>query len=234
MMTTAPWMIAHPFAGLAITLGLYATVCWLWRWLGEPALLHPILTAAALLALGLMVSGLDYQVYFAQVAPLHHALGAVVVLLAVPLFRRLRLIAIAGMPLGVSLLIGSLVAIATTLAAPLVTGAERSILATLAPKSVTTAVAVELSAALDGLTGITVVVVIATGIVGAAFGPWLLRLVGVDDHRAIGLALGVASHAIGTARAFQISETAGAFASIGMILNALLTMALLPLLLALA
>jgi putative effector of murein hydrolase len=233
-MTPPALLSAHPFAGIAATLAIYAAVWWLWRRLGEPALLHPILTAAALLGVGLMLGGIDYHAYFAQVAPMHHALAAVVVLLAVPLFRRLRMIRLAGVPLGVALLVGCLVAITTTVAAPLLAGAEPAVLATLAPKSVTTAVAVEISAALGGLTGITVVVVVATGIVGAAFGPWVLRLAGVDDHRAIGLALGVASHAIGTARAFQISETAGAFASIGMILNALLTMTVLPLVLLLA
>jgi putative effector of murein hydrolase len=70
--------------------------------------------------------------------------------------------------------------------------------------------------------------VISTGICGAMFGPAVLDALGVLDDRAKGFALGVASHAIGTARAFQISEVAGAFASLGMILNALLTIALVP------
>lgn len=233
-MVQTAFLSAHPFAGIATTLGVYAAVCWLWRRLGEPALLHPILTAAALLGGGLVLGDIDYDDYFATVAALHHALAAVVVLLAVPLYRRLRMIRLVGLPLGMALVVGCLVAIVTALATPVMTAADPSIVATLAPKSVTTAVAVEISAALGGLTGITVLVVVATGIMGAAFGPWVLRLAGVDDHRAIGLALGVASHAIGTARAFQISETAGAFASIGMILNALLTMAVLPLVLAVA
>ena len=80
---------------------------------------------------------------------------------------------------------------------------------------------------------ILLVIVISTGIFGAAFGPAILKLAGIEDERAAGFALGVASHAIGTARAFQISEVAGAFASLGMILNALLTIALVPLVLAL-
>jgi putative effector of murein hydrolase len=81
---------------------------------------------------------------------------------------------------------------------------------------------------LGGIAGLTAVIVISTGMFGGAFGPLILELGGVRDDRAKGFALGVASHAIGTARAFQISETAGAFASVGMILNALLTMALAP------
>jgi putative effector of murein hydrolase len=79
------------------------------------------------------------------------------------------------------------------------------------------------------MAGLTAVVVITTGIAGAVFGPGLLRLAGVYDERAVGFALGLASHGIGTARAFQISERTGAFATVGMILNALLTVILAPL-----
>ena len=91
------------------------------------------------------------------------------------------------------------------------------------------AVAVEITERLGGVPSLTAVVVIATGAFGAAFGPSLLAPGGVRDERAVGFALGVASHAIGTARAFQIPDSAGAFASLGMILNALLTIALVPL-----
>ncbi len=93
--------------------------------------------------------------------------------------------------------------------------------------------AVEIAQGLGGTTALTAVGVIFTGVIGAVFGPNLLRCAGVKDERAMGLALGVASHAIGTARAFEISEVAGAFASLGMILNALLAIALAPMALSL-
>jgi putative effector of murein hydrolase len=120
------------------------------------------------------------------------------------------------------------VALASALALPAVVGVGPDLVATIAPKSATTAVAVEVSDRLGGISGLTAVIVISTGIFGAAFGPLILELGRVKDDRAKGFALGVASHAIGTARAFQISETAGAFAGVGMILNALLTIALAP------
>jgi putative effector of murein hydrolase len=120
------------------------------------------------------------------------------------------------------------VALGTALALPAVMGVGDDLVATIAPKSATTAVAVKVSERLGGVAGLTAVIVISTGMFGGAFGPLILELGGVRDDRAKGFALGVASHAIGTARAFQISETAGAFASVGMILNALLTMALAP------
>lgn len=130
--------------------------------------------------------------------------------------------------MGIALLVGSVAALITALALPALNAADAILIASLAPKSTTTAVAVEVTDRLGGLPGLTAVIVISTGIFGAAFGPSILEGAGIRDERAKGFALGVASHAIGTARAFQMSETAGAFASLGMILNALLTIILAP------
>lgn len=180
----------------------------------------------------LVATGMDYGTYFDQTFLLNETLALVVVLLAVPLHRQFGLISTAGAPLACALVAGSAIAILTALALPWQTGAEGDILATLAPKSTTAAVAVEISDKLGGVAGLTAVIGISTGIFGAAFGPAILKGAGIEDERAAGFALGVASHAIGTARAFQISDVAGAFASLGMILNALLTIAMVPLVLA--
>jgi putative effector of murein hydrolase len=82
---------------------------------------------------------------------------------------------------------------------------------------------------LGGLPSLTAVLVILTGIVGAMLGPLVLNLIGVRDWAARGLAMGTASHGIGTARALQVSEVAGAFSGLAMGLNALATAILLPL-----
>jgi putative effector of murein hydrolase len=207
----------------------YALALRLNRAAGGRALAHPVLVATALVAALLHVTGLGYEAYFAQSALLHAALGLVVILLAVPLHRNAGLIRAAGGAVVAALPAGAVVALATALALPLLLQASVEVLATLAPKSVTTAVAIQLSEGLGGNAALTALVVISTGIFGAAFGPGVLAAAGVRDHRAIGLALGAASHVIGTARAFQISDTAGAFATLGMILTALLTAVLLPL-----
>ena len=119
--------------------------------------------------------------------------------------------------------VGSIAAPVTALTVPVVSGAPQEIVASIAPRSATTAVAVGISEPLGGLPGLTAVIVICSGLCGAIAGPALLARSGITDDRASGFALDLASHAIGTARAFQMSERAGAFASIGMILNALLT-----------
>lgn len=224
---------AHPLYGVLVTVAAYALANMLWHRLGMPPLLHPVLVATSLVALLLATTGMEYADYFEQAYVLNEALAVVVVLLAVPLSRQTHLIVDAGGPIVIALVAGSVLAVSSALALPVATDAGHELLATLAPKSTTAAVAVEVASQLGGAAGLTAVIVISTGIFGAVFGPTILQAVGVEDDRAKGFALGVASHAIGTARAFQISEVAGAFASLGMILNALLTVILAPMAIAL-
>lgn len=221
-------LMRQPLFAVGLTVTAYAAADLLWRRSGQAALLNPVLVATALVAGLVLLAGMPYEVYIAQAQPLDEALGLMVVLLAVPLCRRFGLIRRSGAQLLAALAVGSAVAITTALTLPVLTGAGRDLVATIAPKSATTAVAVEIAERLGGAPGLTAVIVIMTGIVGAVAGPAILEASGVRDDRAKGFALGVASHAIGTARAFQISETAGAFASLGMILNAVLTLALAP------
>lgn len=222
-------IVVHPLFGLSLTVGIYTVASVVYEHLGRPSMLHPVLTSVCMIAAVLAASGLSYHVYFAQAAPLHHALAIFVVLLAVPLVRRLPLISAARLPIFGALVIGSVVAIATALAPSAGLGMDESLMASLAPKSATAAVAVGISEKLGGIVGLAAMVAVLTGLFGAMVGPSVLAGAGVRDERAVGFAIGVAAHAIGTARAFQISETAGAFASLGMILNAMMTVALAPL-----
>ena len=228
-MTVAPplhLVAQHPLFGLALTIGVYVGAMRVHARLGRPALLHPVLISIAIVALAIRAAGLEYGQYFAQASPLHHALSVLVVLLAVPLVRQWDTIRLAGPGLPFALLFGSLVAIALAVSIPIGLGAEADLTASLAPKSATTAVAIGVAERIGGIAALTAIIAVLTGVFGAVAGPGLLAAAGIHDERAVGLAMGVASHAIGTARAFQISETAGAFASIGMVLNAVLTVAL--------
>ncbi|MEL6102589.1 MAG: LrgB family protein [Pseudomonadota bacterium] len=213
---------------IGATLAAYAVSDVVWRYAGQPALLNPVLIASALLGAVMFLIGIPYAEYAVGAAPITETLPVLAVLLAVPLCRQFNLIRSAQTAVIPTVVFGCLIALITALTLPLMTGASETVLASLAVKSSTTSVAVEIADQMGGHASITAVVVICTGVFGAACGPGLLKATGVVDHRAIGLALGVAAHAIGTARAFQISETAGAFASVGMILNALLTIALAP------
>lgn len=219
---------ANALFGLALTVAAYSVAVLIWRRAGAPALLQPVLIATLLVAMTLTLLSVDYSVYSGQTVLVNELLGGVIVLMAVPLYRQFRLLRECGLAMVFALLIGSGLAISSALMVPAMNASSMDIMATLAPKSATAAVAVEISTGFGGIASLTAVVVISTGIFGAVFGPTLLRLCSVSDERAAGFALGIASHAIGTARAFQISEVAGAFASLGMILNAVLTILLVP------
>lgn len=216
------------YFGLALTVLVYWASSVLWQRSGRAALLHPILISTLFIAAVLMVFDCGYDGYSAQSRPLMLGLGLVVVLLAVPLARNRAYLLASVQPCWVALAVGAAVSIVATLALPLSVGADPSVIPTLLPKSATAGVAVGISAEIGGLPGLTAVIVIGTSVVGASLGPAVLDLAGVADDRARGFALGVASHAIGTARALQISDTAGAFAALGMVLNALLTVLLAP------
>lgn len=225
-------ILAHPLFGILLTVAIYWAAVSAWRQLRHHPLVHPVLTATLAVAMILVVLGVQYAHYQEQTALLTAALSVVIVLLAVPLYRHAGLIIRAKGAIGISLAAGSVVAISSALALPYAAGSSAELLATLAPKSTTAAVAMEVAEKAGGLPSLAAVVVISTGIFGAVFGPAILNAIGVGDERAQGFALGVASHAIGTARAFQISGVAGAFASLGMVLNALLTIVLVPVCLA--
>ncbi len=109
-------------------------------------------------------------------------------------------------------------------------GAQAISIVSLAPKSVTAPVAMGIAEQLGGLPSLTAVIVILTGIVGAMLGPLVLNWLGIRDWSVRGLAIGTASHGIGTARAMQVNEVAGAFSGLAMGLNAVATAILLPIL----
>jgi putative effector of murein hydrolase len=216
---------AASLAALAASLAAYLLARWLHLRLGAPALLHPALVACLGLGAALALLGIDHADYFAAARPLHAALLPMTVLLAVPLHRHRALIRAALGPLAVTVAVGGGAAILLSAGPAVLAGVPEALGLTLAAKSVTTAVAVGIAERVGGIPDLAPAIVIATGIAGACLGPTVCRRLGIHDDRAVGLALGIAAHAIGTARAFQISGTAGAFASLGLILNALLTSA---------
>jgi predicted murein hydrolase (TIGR00659 family) len=223
------YLSASPLAALTLTLVAYQAGFWLYRKAGMHPLVNPVLIAVALIAGLLLVSGTSYATYFDGAQFVHFLLGPATVALALPLYRQLEKVRRSALAILASLLAGSLTAAVSAVAVAMALDASRETLASLAPKSVTAPVAMGISEALGGLPSLTAVLVILTGILGAAFGPLVLDLIGVRDWRARGFAIGVASHGIGTSRALQVNETAGAFSGLAMGLNAVATAVLLPL-----
>lgn len=219
-----------PLLWLTVTLAAYLLAQSLYERTGLNPLLNPVALAVILLSGVLLVTGTGYQTYFEGAQFIHFLLGPATVALAVPLYSHLGKVRAVLLPMLVALLCGAATAVVTAVGTALLLGASFETLASLAPKSVTTPIAMGISEQIGGLPSLTAVLVILTGVLGAMLATPLLNAVDIRDWRARGFATGVAAHGIGTARAFHVSEVAGTFAGIAMGLNGLVTAFLVPLL----
>ncbi|MCB1907088.1 MAG: LrgB family protein [Rhodocyclaceae bacterium] len=225
------YLAATPLLGLTLTLVCYQIAFAIHRRLGMHPAANPVLLAVAMLVAVLLATDTPYPVYFDGAQFVHFLLGPATVALAIPLYAQFERLKKLALPLLVALVAGSLAAALSAVALGAMFGASRELLMSLAPKSVTTPIAMGVAERLGGLPSLTAVLVIATGILGAIGARYVYRLLHIEDHAVRGFAIGLASHGIGTARAFQVSEQAGAFAALAMGLNGLFTAATLPLLL---
>ena len=217
-----------PLLWLTATLAAYLVGDAAFRAAGRNPLMNPVLVAMAVLAVVLWATATPYRTYFEGAQFVHFMLGPATVALAGPLYTNLHHVRRTLVPMAGALLVGALTAVISALWLARVLGVEGAALASLAPKSATAPVAIGIAEQLGGLPTLTAALVILTGIIGAVVVTPLMNALGVTDWRARGFSVGVAAHGIGTARAFQVNETAGAFAGIGMGLNALLTALLAP------
>ncbi|MFD1625801.1 LrgB family protein [Azospirillum griseum] len=222
------YLSASPLAGLTMTLVAYQAGLWVFERCGRRPVLNPVLIAVLLLAGVLTLSGIEYRTYFAGAQFVHFLLGPATVALAVPLYNQFQQVRQSARAMIVALLVGSSASALSAVGLAWVFGGSAATLRSMAPKSVTSPIAMGVSEQIGGLPSLTAVFVILTGIIAATFGTWVLNLARVTDWRARGFGMGVAAHGIGTARALQVNEVAGAFAGLGMGLNGLATALLLP------
>lgn len=227
------YLAGQPLVWLTATLAAYAIGDGLFRASGRMPLVNPVLIAVAILGTVLWLTATPYADYFEGAQFVHFLLGPATVSLAFPLWENLHRVRRSALPILAALLVGSSVAVVSALGIAHLMGVTGGPLTSLAAKSVTAPVAIGIAQSLGGSPTLTAVIVILTGITGAIIVTPLLNLLGLKDWRARGFAIGVAAHGIGTARAMQVNQTAGAFAGLGMGLNAILTALLAPLVLSL-
>jgi len=224
------YLSASPLLGLTVTLAAYQAGYWLYRKSGLNPLFNPVLIAVVALVALLKLTNTDYGVYFEGAQFVHFLLGPATVALAVPLFQQLQQVRRSLLAVLAAVVAGSATAALSAVAIAWALGASRETILSLAPKSVTTPIAMGIAEQIGGLPSLTAVLVILTGMTGAMLATATLNLVRVKDWRARGLAVGVASHGIGTARAIAVHPVAGAFAGLAMGLNGVATAVLLPVL----
>jgi len=224
------YLAEKPLLWLTVTLVAYLVADRIAARFGYAPLANPVVMATALVVACLQVTGTAFPVYFEGAQFVHFLLGPATVALAVPFVENIRHVRRALVPLAVALVAGSVTAVGSALALGYAFGLPHDILVTLAPKSVTTPIAMGIAERLGGIASLAAVLVICTGVIGAILLTPLMGLLKIRDEGAKGLAAGVAAHGIGTARAFQLSPLAGTFAGLGMGLNGFLTALLVPLL----
>lgn len=195
------------------------------------ALLNPILLAIIILIVILSSCGVDYDTYASGGSYIEFWLKPAVVALGVPLYRQLESIRKQMLPLLLAELAGCVVGIVSVVLVAELLGATKEVVVSLAPKAVTTPIAMEISAAVGGIPSLTAAVVVCTGIFGGMAGFRMVKMSHIKSPIAGGLSIGTASHAVGTSAAMERGERYGAFSSLGLTLNGLLTALLAPALL---
>lgn len=196
-------------------------------------LLNPILIAIALLILFLKATHISYETYSESGKLIEFWLKPAVVALGVPLYKQLGQIKKQILPILLSQLAGCFVGVASVVLITSLMGATKATILSLAPKSVTTPIAMEISESIGGIPSLTAAVVVVTGLLGAILGFRIMRIFKVRSPMAQGLAMGAAAHALGASTAMDVSGKYGAYASLGLTLNGIFTAMLTPSILAL-
>jgi len=222
-------LTANPLFGVTLTMGVYVLAQALYRRSGS-IWLNPVLISIVLIILLLLGADVPYRNYARGGDLILFFLGPAVVALAVPLYqRRLELWRRKG-PILVGIAAGALSSIVAACGIAWLLGGSREVILSLAPKSVTTPIAIGIAERIGGIPALTAPLVVLTGCLGAVCGPEFCRLVGIRSTVAAGLAVGTAAHGIGTTRMLEIDRLAGAVAGLAIGLNGLVTTFLLPLL----
>jgi predicted murein hydrolase (TIGR00659 family) len=222
------YLSASPLLWLTATLLAYQLAYAIYARSRFNPLVNPVAIAVTLLVLTLVGTHTQYKTYFEGAQFVHFLLGPATVALAIPLYLQIDKLRRNWFALLGSALLGGAAAIATAMLVAWALGASPATVLSIAPKSVTMPIAMGVSEKIGGLPTLTAVLVMLTGVLGATIARWIFNLMKIDDHGVRGFALGVTSHGIGTARAFQVSEEMGAFSGLAMGVSGVLTALLLP------
>lgn len=196
-------------------------------------ILNPILVSIVIIIVFLSVFKIDYKVYHEGSRLIDFFLKPAVVALGVPLYQQLEKIRKQTLHIVISEIAGCVAGIVSVVLLAKAMGAPREVVLSLAPKSVTTPIAIEVSKVVGGIPPLTASVVIVVGIFGSIYGYQFMKWAKVHNPVSQGLSMGTAAHAVGTSKSLEISPSFGAFSSLGLIMNGIFTAILTPYILAL-
>ena len=222
-------LIESPLFGIAVTLLAYYLAERLYR-KTRFILFNPVAVSIVSIILMLKLANIPYQHYHNGGKMILFLLGPSVVALAVPLYQRRQEILKRKLPILIGIGAGAISSIVSAAGIAWLLGGSREVVLSLVPKSVTTPIAIGISEKIGGIVPLTAGLVVLTGCLGAICGPEFCRLIGVRSKAAIGLAVGTASHGIGTARLLGEDRFSGAISGLAIGLNGLATALIVPLL----
>ncbi len=191
-------------------------------------LLQPLLTTMLIIIPFLKISGLEYQTFYQQTHILHFMLGPSVVALGYVLYEQIEHIKGNVVSILTAVFVGCIVGIASVVLIAKLFNADHILIASLAPKSVTTPIAISLAEKSGGIPALAAAFVVLCGIFGGLVGPVILRRIGIKSKIAQGLAMGSASHALGTARAMEMGALEGAISGLAIGIMGIMTALLIP------
>mgnify|MGYP002555980889 FL=1 len=212
------------FFGVAVSIAAYEAGSLLKKKY-HSALFNPLLLSVAATIVLLILFRIDYDTYYEGAKYLSYLLTPATVCLAIPMYEQLELLKKNLKAVMVGIISGVLMSLGCILVMAIVFGLNHETYVTLLPKSITTAIGMGVSEELGGYVTITVATIVITGVLGNIIGEGLCKLFHIEEPIAKGVALGTASHAIGTARAMEMGEIEGAMASLSIAVAGLLTVA---------
>jgi predicted murein hydrolase (TIGR00659 family) len=215
-------IFSSAFFGVVISIAGYALGVYL-RKKFKRSFINPLLISVMFVIGVLLLFGIDYDTYNIGGQYISYLLTPATVCLAIPLYQQLHLLKKHKKAVALGILAGVLSSLGSILALSYLFGLTHEQYVTLLPKSITTAIGIGVSAELGGIQTITVAVIILTGIFGNIIAEGIFKLFRITHPVAMGLALGVSSHAIGTAKALEFGEVQGAMSSLSIAVAGLLT-----------
>lgn len=221
---------SHPLFGIILTLGTFEIGKRIYNRFRLP-IFNPILIAILLIVGVLMVFKIPLDSYESGSKMLSLFLGPVTVILAVPLYKQLNLLKSHLFPILIGVTVGAITSITSVIILGKLMGLEKVLLLSMAPKSITTPIGMELSKNIGGIQAITIVGIMITGITGAVAAPIICEVFRIKNRVAKGIGVGVSSHAVGTSKAIEMGEVEGAMSGLAIGLTGVATIIVLPLML---
>lgn len=221
-------LLTSPLFALTLSLAAFQAGTLCYRLSNQFALFHPTVLGAVIVALALTLLDISFDNYLQDNNALMFLLGPATVALAVPLFQQLKLIRGLLIPMTITVISGAIVASASAVMIAYWLGASPETLLSLAPKSITTPIAMSVANEIGGLTALATGAVVLTAVVGISAGPLLFKWMKISDPRIWGFCLGISAHGVGTARSFELNATAGAFSSLALCLTGTFSAIMIP------